>query len=126
MVDDKSVFVRFTVCEIPLDAVCDTGASVSCLSPKVFIRLPQKIQSSLKPWSKRLLAANRGEMKVKGEVTVEMKIASITFRHAFLVPEASEAECLLGLDFLETHKCDPIFSEMKLRLNRGTSASLFH
>ena len=34
VVDDKSIFVRVTVCEIPLDAVCDTGASVSCLSPK--------------------------------------------------------------------------------------------
>ena len=43
VVDDKSVFVRVTVCEIPLVAVCDTGASVSCLSPKVFVRLPQKI-----------------------------------------------------------------------------------
>ena len=109
VVDDKSVFVRVKVCEIPLHAVCDTGASVSCLSPKVFIRLPQKIQSSLKPCSQRLLAANQGEIKVKGEVTVEMKKASMTFRHTFLVLEASEAECLLGLDFLETHKCDPIF-----------------
>ena len=126
VVDDKSVFVRVTVCEIPLDAVCDTGASVSCLSPKVFVRLPPKIQSSLKPCSKRLLAANQGEIKVKGEVTVEMKIASMTFRHTFLVLEASEAECLLGLDFLETHKCDPMFSEMKLRLNRDTSVNLFH
>ena len=49
----------------------------------------------------------------------------MTFRYAFLVLEASEAECLLGLDFLETHKCDSMFSEMKLRSNRGTSASLF-
>ena len=126
VVDDKSVFVRVAVCEIPLDAVCDTGASVSCLSPKVFVRLPPKIQSSLKPCAKRLLAANQGEIRVKGEVTVEMKIASMTFRHTFLVLEASEAECLLGLDFLETHKCDPMFSEMKLRLNQSTSAVLFH
>ena len=45
----------------------------------------------------------------------------MTFRHTFLVLEASEAECLLGLDSLETHKCDPRLSEMKLRLNRGPS-----
>ena len=50
----------------------------------------------------------------------------MTFRHTFLALEASEAECLLGLDFLETHKCDPMFSEMKLQLNRGTSANPFH
>ena len=50
----------------------------------------------------------------------------MTFRHTFLVLEASEAECLLSLDFLETHKCDPMFSEKKLRLNRDTSANIFH
>ena len=70
VMDDKSLFVRVTVCEIPLDAVCDTGGSVSYLSPKVFVRLSPKIQSSLKPCSKRLLAANQGEIKVKGEITL--------------------------------------------------------
>ena len=49
----------------------------------------------------------------------------MTFRHTFLVLEASEAECLLGLDFLETHKCDPMFSELELRLKRDTTADLF-
>ena len=112
VVDEKSVFVRVTVCEIPLDAVCDTGASVSCLSPKVFVRLPPKIQSPFRPCSKQLLATNQGEIRVKSEITVEMKIASMTFRHTFFVLEASEAECLLSLDFLETHKCDHMFSEM--------------
>ena len=53
VMDDKSVFVRAPVCENPLDAVCDTSATVSCLSPKVFVGLPPKIQSSLKPCSKR-------------------------------------------------------------------------
>ena len=124
--DDKSVLLRVTVCEFPLDAVCDTGASVSCLSPKVFVRLPTKIQLSLKPCSNRLLASNQGKIKVKGDVTVELKIASMTFRQTFFLLEASEAECLLGLDFLETHKCDPMFFEMKVRSNRDTSAKLFH
>ena len=50
----------------------------------------------------------------------------MTFRHTFFVHEASEAQCFLGLDFLETHKCDPMFSEMKLGLTRGTSANVFH
>ena len=58
VVADKSVFVRVTVYEIPVDAVCDTGVSVSgsCLSPKVFVRLAPKVQSSLKLCSKQLKA----------------------------------------------------------------------
>ena len=81
---------------------------------------------SLKPCSKQLLAANQGQIRVKKEVTVEMKVASITFRHTFFVFQTSETECVLGLDFLETHKCDAMFFEMKLRLNRGTSANFSH
>ena len=93
VVDGKSVFLRVTDCEIPLDAVCDTGAIVSCLSPKVFVYSPPKIQLSLKPRSKRLLTGNQGKIKVKGELAVEMKIASMTFGHSFLVLECSEADC---------------------------------
>ena len=126
MVHDKGVFVRVTVCEIPLDAVCDTGASVSCLNSKVFFRLPPKIQSSLRPCSKLLLAAIPVEIRVKGEVKFEMKMAAMTFQHIFLVFETSEADSLLGFDFLETHKSDPMSFELKLRLNRNTSANLFH
>ena len=91
----------------------------------MFVRLPPKIQSSLKSCSKPLLPANQGEIRVKDEGKVETKISSMAFRHTFLVLEASEIECLLGLDFLKTHKCDPTFSEMKLRLNRGVSTNLF-
>ena len=49
----------------------------------------------------------------------------MTFRHTFRVLQASEAECLLGLDFLKTHKCGPLFFEKKLRLNRDTCANFF-
>ena len=114
------------VWEILLDAACDTGLSVSSSNSKVFVRLPPKIQSSLKPFSQRVLPANQGKIKVEGELAVVMKVASMTFRHTFPVLEAFEAECLLGLDFLETHKCAARFSESKLHLNRGTSTNLFH
>ena len=78
-------FTEVMVCEIPLDVVSDKSASVSCLSPpKVFVRLSRKIHSSPRLCSKRLLAADQGEIRVKGEVTVEMKIAPMTFRHPFL------------------------------------------
>ena len=40
VVDDKNIFVRAKFCDFLLDAVCDTGAGVSCLSPKyLFILL---------------------------------------------------------------------------------------
>ena len=51
------------------------------------------------------LAANQVKIRVKGETTVEMQIASMFFRHFFLVPEVFKAECLVGLDLPEAYKC---------------------
>ena len=33
---------------------------------------------------------------------------------------------MLGLDFLETNKCDPLFSCMKLKLDSNSSVPLYH
>ena len=125
-VDDKIVFERVNDFEILQVTVCYTRASVSFLSPKVFVRLPPKIQSSPKSCFKRFSAANQEEIRVKCEFTAEMKTAFVTIRHTFLVLEGSEAESLLGPHFLETHKGELFFSKLKLRFNRATSAKLFH
>ena len=111
VVDDKSVFVRVAVCEIPLADICDTGSSISCLSPKVFVCLRPKIQSSLKPCSKRTLAANEGKNKVKGELAVELKVASMLFMKLLLSLKLLKLSACQVLTSL-THKCDPMFSEI--------------
>ena len=36
VVDPRSVFVAIQVCDKLIEAVCDCGASVSCLSPAIF------------------------------------------------------------------------------------------
>ena len=118
VVDHNSVLLRNKVCNILLDAVCNKNASVSCLSPKGLHPFFLKIPSSLQPCFKRLLAANQGKIRVKSEVTVEeLKKVSMMFRHTVLVLETSEAECFLCLDIVETHKCEPMFFEMKLCFN---------
>ena len=38
--DNKSFFVNLEVCSSPVTAVCDTGASVSCISQRLLKRLP--------------------------------------------------------------------------------------
>ena len=123
---EKSSFAKVDVCEISLVAGCDTGTNFSFPRPKVSVHLSPEKQPSMKPCSQRIAVANQGGIRVNSEATVELKLASMTFRHFFLVLEASEAECLLCLDFLEKHKCDPILAEKKLRLNRGSCANLFH
>ena len=42
------------------------------------------------------------------------------------VLEKSEADCLLGLVFLECRKCDTLFSRLELKLDSTLSVSLYH
>ena len=46
--------------------------------------------------------------------------------HEFHVLENTETDCLLGLDFLESNRCDPLFSRMELRLDPSHSVRMYH
>ena len=126
VVDNKSVFVKLEICNFPVTAVCDTGASVSCISQKLFQRLPGTFQNQLQPAHRRLLAANQAEIPVSGTVTLPISLASNRYQQQFFVLKSSEAECLLGLDFLEDHQCDALFSSMQLRFPNSQTVPLFH
>ena len=47
VIDNKSVFVNLEVSSSPVTAVCDTGASVSCISQRLLKRLPLETQNLL-------------------------------------------------------------------------------
>ena len=126
VVDPRSVFVEMQVCGKVVEAVCDCGASVSCLSPDVFENLKANNTIELKTCKRKLRAANGLPIEVKGVITVPVKIAKNTYEHDFCVLDKSEADCLLGLDFLEKHKCDPLFSRMELKLDSGNAVPLYH
>ena len=70
IIDNKSVLVNLQVCSSPVTAVCDTGASVSCISQRLLKRLPLNFQNRLQPAHRRLLAANQAETPVSGTVAL--------------------------------------------------------
>ena len=49
-----------------------------------------------------------------------------SYEHHFCFLDKSESVCLLGLDFLETNKGDPLFSCMKLKLDSNNFVPLYH
>ena len=89
-------------CEKKIEAVCDCGASVSCNSPLIYDELKQTHKLDLKPWLRKLRATNGFE--VKSVIRVPVVIGPKSYDHDFCVLDKSEAECLLGLVFLETDK----------------------
>ena len=126
VIDNKSVFVNLEVCSCPVTAVCDTGASVSCIIQRLLKRLPVNFQNQLQPAHRRLLAANQAEIPVSGTVTLPISLASNRYQQQFFVLKSSEADCLLGLDFLEDNHCDALFSSMQLRFPNSQTIPLFH
>ena len=112
--------------EQTIEAVCDCGASVSCQSPKIFETLKLNHKIELRTCERKLRAANGLPIEVRGVIRVPVKLGTTLYEHDFCVLEQSEADCLLGLDFLEKHKCDPLFSRMELKLDSGNSVPLYH
>ena len=126
VIDNKSVFVNLEVCSSPVTAVCDTAASVSCSSQQFFKRLPVNFQNQLQPAHRRLVAANQAEIPVSGTVTLPISLPGNRYQQQSFVLKSSEADCHLGLGFLEDNHCDALFSSMQLRFLNSQTVSLFH
>ena len=123
--DHRSLYVQISILNKQVEAVCDSGASVSCLSEKHFNQIKENHQVKIQPSTTRLSSANQMPIQIKGTVSVPIKIGSKTYEHTFYVLIEAASDCLLGLDFLETNKCDALFSERKLKIDRNTLVPLY-
>ena len=111
-------------CEKKIEAVCDCGASVSCLCPLIYNELKLTHKLDLNAGLRKLRAAN--PIEVRGVVRVYVVIGRKSYEHDFCVLDKSEADCLLGLDFLETKKRDPLLSCMKLQIHSNSFVPSYH
>ena len=114
------------ICEKKIEAVCDCGASVSCLRPLIYDELKQTHKLDLKPRLRKFRAANGLPIEVKGFVRVPVVIGPTSYEQDFCVLDKSAADCLLGLDFLERNNCDPLFSCMKVQIDSNSFVPLYH
>ena len=88
----RSVFVKLTILNIDVEAVCDCGASVSCLNPKIYVELKKRNDIPLKARTRNLRAANGLPIAVKGVIRVPGRIGTKQYEHEFRVLENSEAD----------------------------------
>ena len=126
VIDPRSVFVAIQVCDKLIEAVCDSGASVSCLNPVFFEDLRKTNGFQLNNSNKKLKAANSLPIGVKGIIRVPLTVGNKHYEHEFHVLQTIETDCILGLHFPEINQCDPLFSRMELRLDPSHSARMYH
>ena len=108
-----------------VEVVCDSGASVSYLSEKVFNQTNENHQVKIQPSTRRLSSANQMPIQIKGTVSVSIKIVPKMYKQTFYVLIEAASDCLLGLDFLETNNCDALFFKRKLKIDRNTLVPLY-
>ena len=123
--DLRSLYVQISILNKQVEAVCDSGASVSCLSEKLFNQINEIYQVKKQPSKTRLSSANQMPIQIKGTVSAPIKIDPKTYEHAFYVLIEAASGCLLGLDFLHTSKCDALFSEGKMQIYKNTLNPLY-
>ena len=117
--DHRSLYVQLSILNKQVETVCDSRASVSCLSENFFNQINENHQTKIQPSTTRLSSANQMPMQIKGTVSVPVKIGSQAYEHTFYVLIVAASHCLLGLDFLETNNCDALFSEGKRKIDRN-------
>ena len=123
--DHRSLYVQVSILNKQVEAVRDSGASVSCLSEKLFKQINENHQIKIQPSTTRLSSANQMPIQIKGTVSVPIKIGSKRYEHTFYVLIEAASDCLLGLDFPETLQklTEPIVAHYT-SLNPATEAAL--
>ena len=119
VVDHRNLYVQISILNKQVDAVCDSGASVSCLCEKLFDQINENHQAKIQPSTKRLSSANQMPNQTKGTVSVLIQIGPKKYKPIFYVSIEAASHCLLGLDFPETNNAMHYFQK-KMKIDRNT------
>ena len=126
VVNHRRLYVQISILKKQqVGTVCDSGASVSCLSKKLFDQINENHPVKIQPSTTRLSTANQMPIQIKGTVSVPIKTGPKTYEHTFYVLIEAASDCLLGPDFLETDNCDALLSKDKLQIDRNTLVPLY-
>ncbi|KFD60666.1 hypothetical protein M514_27175 [Trichuris suis] len=94
----------------------DTGAAVSLMDYGLFNNVQPSQLMDVR--SIRVLTAGGNEMKIAGTSVVEVSIGGApAVRHTVLVAEGLTCPCLVGADFLRSHKCVIDFASGTLHIH---------
>ena len=102
----------------------DKGAAVTLLQKSLWDQVKPD-RTNLEPWTgQRLVGVDGTTLQVHGVMTVQLFIAEEIFATNVIVVEGLAVEAILGLDFLEIHKCIIVLAKELHFTSRGTSIVL--
>ena len=86
------------------NALCDTGASVSCISKHFFDKAFPNVKPNINPCHiKSIVGVGGTHHPVLGVVLIDVKFGTLGLSYPFYVVEDLHHSLILGHDFMETH-----------------------
>ena len=95
------------VCSVPVTFVIDTGAAVSLINNCVWNQIARAGHvAELQQWiGNRLVGVNGSPLSTKGFGSFDIVFGNKKFGATLIVTGDRTVGAILGLDFLENHKC---------------------
>ena len=112
--------VSFTIFDRPYYFLVDTGAAATLLNSSTWDKILQSCKPqdapSLKVVLPRLASVNGSPLSVKGTTTIKLIHNGHTFPTSVIVVDNLSVDAILGLDFLEYHRCSIDIPQRRLAL----------
>ena len=93
------LFVDMSVLGVDLNAIVDTGSTVSVLHPDKYDLIPAVHRPQMDPMGGELVMGDGGIVVPQGTVDLEVCMGSSRFVHTFVVADV-QVPAVLGYDFL--------------------------
>ena len=113
---DEGYFVCTKVEGIPITFLIDTGSNVSILSKGLVDQFPPEFHKEIQPTKTKLLSVTGEVTPFLGKTTVTVEIGSQRVQQNVLIASI-ENDGILGMDFLTTHHCDLMLTQLCMKLN---------
>ena len=108
---------------MPVQALIDTGAVISCISAFLLNKLPRRFLSHVAPQYVAVKGVGGETHRAMGCVVLSFRIGESSFSQTFHVLQGHHA-MILGMDFMLAHKAVVDFGDGTLTLDNGRSLPL--
>ena len=109
----QSLYAPVEINNIKLEMIIDTGSPVTLIAENIIESLGVGL-SDVSRFESTLSAADGNKMSIKGQIKVNIKIGKTELKQDAIVRKLGKLKGIIGMDFLQNHKCQLKLSEVKL------------